>query len=275
MKIKPQLILMTMIIIFTLLASGCGTTATVTVVSAPTATAESPAADVATAAPGELTPVEEACKLAEKAKQIPAFVAPPNFDISGMKGKTVFLVTAVNVPFIEAIAAGFTEAATAAGAKAVVWDGKYLPSEWNKGVLSAVAQGASGIVLLGFPPPTVQESLKQATDANITVIDSMVQSDPAGLTPGVFGRAAYNLHDFGSLRADYAICNSNGKGTVLLLNDPKFDAINAVFHGAESEFGRLCPSCTTYIVEMHSLHIPRSIGFLIPTVQEYPWSMQR
>ena len=199
--------------------------------------------DTVAAGPADSTKVAEARQLLELAMEKPEFVAPPSYDISVHAGKEIWMILCCLNPFTDQATTGFEAAAAAAGMTAVRWDGKFAVNEWDKGIREAIARGADGMALYSIDPDTVSQAVKAAAEAGIPIVEILVEDDPAPLAAGIYGRSGYANYD-GSLRsADYAIVQTNGTAKVLLLNDPKFKALQVRYDAWVSEFRRLCPGC--------------------------------
>jgi ribose transport system substrate-binding protein len=199
--------------------------------------------DAVTAGPVDSAKVAEARQLLEQAMEKPEFVAPPSYDISVHAGKEIWMILCCLNPFTDQATIGFETAAAAAGMTAVRWDGKFAVNEWDKGIREAIARGADGLALYSIDPDTVSQAIKAATEAGIPIVEILVEDDPTPLSEGIYGRSGYANYD-GSLRsADYAIVQTNGTAKVLLLNDPKFKALQVRYDAWVSEFRRLCPGC--------------------------------
>ncbi len=184
-----------------------------------------------------------------------AFVAPgPAFDPSKARGKTVYAIpVSASVPFNVYVGKYLTQALSKFDIKTVYYSTTGQSSQWVSGMNTAISQHAAAIDLIGMDPGALQPQITAAKAAGIPVIvDHFLDTghaDYAGYknVAGIVG-APYNLA--GQLEAAYAIQDTKGKGTVLLVQSPDLLSSTDVAVGIEAEFAKDCPACHVVKVDV-------------------------
>lgn len=190
---------------------------------------------------------------------LPTFVPPgPAFDAtSNLRGKTIFEIPITSeVPFVAAVERGMKAAAGEVGAKVSVYSNQGQPSQWAQGIRTAISQRADAITLLAQDPALLGPQITQATKAGIPVIVLRVtgegeacpadsRGEPYGTTcvPGPFEQA-------GRLMADWAIQETNGAATALVITSNDARSTTPLIRGLRDEFRNRCPVCTTTAVDV-------------------------
>lgn len=166
------------------------------------------------------------------------------FDMSQNQGKKVFFVaTLMAIPYVATLAEHVQEAGKAAGVDVVIFDGMGSPATQSKGIQTAIAQKADGIILQAVDPKLVANSVKDAAEAGIPMIDAN-NGQPDDPTPdGIFGHVSPSTEKEGALQVDYAIANSDGDVTATMFNAPFFTVFQQRVKAMEKEFAELCPDC--------------------------------
>ena len=199
--------------------------------------------------------------------EVPFLTPGLAFDMSQNAGKTIWYITpTLAVPALAEIAAGFEEAAEAAGMNAVVWDGKGDVSEWNKGMRQAIGQGADAISLQAIDPQLIAEPLEMAAEEGIPVIDSGLGLPTDPTTPGIYGHVTQNDLAFFGVVADYIISQSEGQGNVVLITDPTFPTLVRGVNAQMEEFERLCPDCNVTVEEFSIGELATAVPQLVANV---------
>lgn len=191
-------------------------------------------------------------KLAESqltaAKRVPKFVAPgPAFTAKkAMKGKTIFTVSiGTEDEFIHIIQTVEQQIAKKLGFNYVVWTNTGTPSQWQKGIATAISEHVSEISLLGINPEQVKPEIAQAVKAGIPVVVSdsydMTQKPPASLKLKATVRIPYSAA--GRLMADQVAVATKGKGSALVIGSPEVAASAAQVAAIKHQFAKVCPKC--------------------------------
>lgn len=171
-------------------------------------------------------------------------------DMKRNSGKTFYLLLTVVNQFSGEIADGFKAAAKAAGANAVIYDGKGTVTEWNAGMNQAVAQNAAGIVLWGIPPALVQQGVVAAKAKGIPVIDSVNGSVTDPLQPGIAAHVDVNSKDLGQAIASTFLYKSGCKANVGMIWPHVLPELNAIGSATEASMKQMCPSCKVVTAQM-------------------------
>jgi ribose transport system substrate-binding protein len=189
--------------------------------------------------------VSEAQSLVDAAKKKPTFAAPgPAVDGSVLNGKTIWVVTNVNVSQNTPIIAGIKQAASLLGAKVTVFDAAGKVPDMNRGMSQAVAAGADAILMPGIDPALTSEPLDKARAKGIPVVDAYGTSLDTKKLPGNFAHVSILFRDGGKLQADYLIAHSKGKPVnAVIFNDSEFASEIQRAQGMQQELKRLCPKC--------------------------------
>jgi ribose transport system substrate-binding protein len=189
--------------------------------------------------------VSQAQAKVDAASKAVQFTAPtPSVNMAQASGKSVWYIAPdLSLPFIAAIAKGFTDGANAAGLKPTVFDGKGNVNTFNQGVSSAVAQKADAILLQGINPSLVSGPLGQATAAKTVIVDSLNGGPDAPNTGGVQAHVTVDYKRGGELMADYALARSGCSGDLVFFTSSIYKVYVDMLDGFNSEISTLCPSC--------------------------------
>jgi len=199
--------------------------------------------------------IAEAKQLVASYEAKSAFVAPgPTFDASKAKGKTVFMLASImSVPFVAAVANSLKDALQAAGAKAIVFDGKGQISEQARGIEQAVSLKVDAIVDDGVDESLVRPQFADAKAAGIPVIDALAFDPgplPSGISPAIVAGGGHCYRCAGKEMADWAIADSNGTAHVEIFSVSSSGLVSRNEQaGMTEEFSRLCPGCKVSIFD--------------------------
>lgn len=208
----------------------------------------------------------EATKLVEQERKPLPFKAPPgSVDMARMNGKTLWLVSITNTPWVRQGTSGFMAAAKAVGASGKFFDAKGNITLANQGVATAVQQRAGGIVLLNVEPKNVAGQLEKAKAAGIPVIDVHVGDPDAPLAPGVFAHVTSDWTGIGKIFAHYMLAQTGCKLNALIISAKVIPILANAQKGTVAEIERLCPKCTTHTQWMDLSTIATSLGRLAQT----------
>jgi ribose transport system substrate-binding protein len=185
----------------------------------------------------------------------PTFASPgPAFDPSKARGKTVFAIpVSATVPFNVYVGRYLTEALNKFNIHTTYYSDTGQPSQWVAGINTAISQHAAAIDLIGMDPAAVAPQIAAAKAAGIPVIvdhflDTAHTNYPGYKdVAGIVG-APYNLA--GQLEAAWAIKETNGKGTFLLVESPDLLSSTDVAIGIQAEMAKDCPSCHVVKVDV-------------------------
>jgi ribose transport system substrate-binding protein len=193
---------------------------------------------------GRSAGVTEACDRVQAATKPVSFKAPgPPVDGSVLKGKSIWYIEATGLANSVVITGdSLTESATPLGATVKRFDGASDVQKFTDGVKQAIDQKADVIVLAAIPPDLVREPLKEAKAKGIKVIDWLngLPSDPP--TALVDGHVSFAYDEVGRLRADQAICDTNGKVDGFMTASLEQITGPIVVKAIKDEFSKVCPS---------------------------------
>lgn len=174
----------------------------------------------------------------------------PEFAMSENKGKTVyFIATTMAIPYVATLAEYVKEAGEAAGVNVVIYDGKASVAEQDKGIQTAIAQKADGIILQAVDPTLVANSVKAAADAGISVIDANNGQPDDPNAPGVFGHVTPSTEEEGRLQIDFAVSQDGDAMSGAMINAPFFTVYKQRVPAMEEELEEVCPSCEFNIID--------------------------
>jgi ABC-type sugar transport system substrate-binding protein len=243
-------------VVAALALSACGSSGS----SSSTAASNGARAASSTTANASSSCAQTAAAKVKAALTPPKMQLPAAFDASKVAGKQLWLIAVSAASGQTAdMAAGFTEAAKAAGVKAIVFDGKGTPDLMNQGVSSAIAAHAAAIVLLGIEPELVSGPVADAAKAKIPVI-SMENGDlNAPKAAGVIANLTYDGLTQGALQADYMLANTNCKASLVNFSASGLTGPGLITKGMQQEVKSLCPSCHFSTTEVQPADIPTKL----------------
>lgn len=181
----------------------------------------------------------------------PEFKAPADaksFDANKAKGKTVYYVnTDDSLPVSVIWRDIVVNALKPYGVNVVPFNGKGSSAEYNKGMQQAISQHADAIFNLAVSPPLVQQSIKDAKNANIPVIsatDGMPEaSQNSTFVDGITAEVSYDYEKVGRLEADWFVADSKANGHVFYIRNSDQPSEQYVSKGFRDEVKQLCPDC--------------------------------
>jgi ribose transport system substrate-binding protein len=182
------------------------------------------------------------------------FTSPgASFDSSKLRGKKIWVITFLSVPFAQQSVQGLKEAAAAVGATVTAVDGSAGVDAYQRGIKQAIAQKADAIIIGTLNPSLFRADLAVAHAKGIKVI--AVSSQAPGTSPAAgdpvdgFVDPCYKCA--GGLMADSAITDSKGKADVLVLwsSDVKIPG-EAQLSAIQAEFGTNCPGCRVKVQDV-------------------------
>ena len=182
----------------------------------------------------------------------PTFTAPgPAIDISGVKGKSMFLIPLVPNPFNQSIQETMQQIATRAGMKFTIYPNQGQASQWVQGMNAALTAKPDIIVLSTAPDPRVlQPQLQAAKAAGIPVLvthfyDDSSPEPPAceGCAAGVTALVTAPFNVAGKAAADWIIKDSGGKANTLVIGAGDILPSPATVKVVKQEFADQCSGC--------------------------------
>lgn len=235
----------------------------------------------------------EAAKIVEAHRGSPEFWAPPAFDATPARGKTVWWISDYKTNILKQWALQGETAAAEAGLKFHLYDGGGSVPEQVRGFELAIAAKADAIVLgTGYPAVAFTAQVAQAKAAGIPVFS--INSHPLGpdAPPRVEGHVADISYDYpaaGRLLADWFVADSGGKGHVLLVDITGLPSAGWTLDGFRAETKRLGvpvtiseaatslgPSVQTDLANLAGTSLLRdpTIGYIIPPFDDFALFIQ-
>lgn len=222
--------------------------------------------DEAKAEPSSKCAVDAKAAVAKWAAPVELVGPSQKVDMSASAGKEFWLILTVTNQFSAAVADGFKAAATAAGVKPVVFDGKGTATEWNKGLNQAVSRNAGGIVLWGVPPALVSEGVAAAKAKNIPVIDSVNGSITDDLQPGIAAHVDINAEEWGTALAHWWLAESDCKANVGVIWPPSYGGLDKIAKSAQATLKQECESCKFVKTEMDVANLATTLPEQVRTM---------
>lgn len=188
----------------------------------------------------------EAQGLADEVKAEAAVKLPEeSLDLAELKGKTIWVINAVNTPLLLDIVEGIRAAAEVLEMNVKVVNAQGAATTMSQGVSSAVAQNAAGIILEAVDPDLLAGPLKKAYSKGIPVVDQF-NGTPEDPLNGLFAHVEAPMKSDGARVADWMLADSGCDPDVHFaqFGSTVLSVHSALMDGADEEVKRLCPSCT-------------------------------
>lgn len=200
--------------------------------------------------------------LLQKYEKPPTLTMPPPIPASkvkALKGKEAwFVADTLSNPLDLGIYSGFKAAAKAAGMVPKVYDAGGTTAGYNQGILEAVAQHASGIVLGEFDATDAGGSVAKAKAANIPVVGSFEPAFPT--VSGYSGYVNQNYTTSGDLKAAYALAHSNCHPDIFSVTANVFTNVHTETNAIVAYTHKYCPSCNVKVQNVDVASIPADTG---------------
>jgi ribose transport system substrate-binding protein len=197
-------------------------------------------------------------------KQLPLVGPPSTVNMVPLKGKTLWIISIDNTPWVQEGVSGFDAATKAIGAHAKFISANGSITAANQGIAEAIAQKAGGIAIWAIDPRNVSGELSQAKAAGIPVIDvNAVSLSPTAPTPnasGIFGHVGTDWTKVGTLFADYMLQQTNCKLDDVIFSISSIPIFVTAQKAVQKEVARLCPTCKTTVEDMDLATVATSLG---------------
>jgi ribose transport system substrate-binding protein len=180
---------------------------------------------------------------------------PPSDPSPAAKGKNVWIIeSSAAAPSVTIPGKAAQEAGAALGWKTTVYDAKGDPGNYTKGVTTAIANGAQGIVLIAIDCSYVKGSLEQAKAKGIAVsevyafdCDDTNPGSPSLFNADIsFGDRYASLikawEQWGSDTAAWIIANTGGKAVPVVLHTDQIAVLVSYQKGFEARMSE-CKTC--------------------------------
>lgn len=244
-------------------ASAAIALAAVTLVAA----CSSAAGSASSAAPADTASAKAALKAATA---MPTFtLKAPTFDISGIKGKTIFNIpVSSQVPYVVSVDQAAAKIAERLGARWVEYTDQGQTSQITAGIQQAISQKADLIILAqGIDPTTQVAALQQAKAAGIPVLLTHTEENGVPIAAPaaslLAGQVAVPFDEAGALEMDWAVANTNGNADILIINSSAVPASNGIVKAEQAELTKICPACKSTVVDVQvtdwNTRIPKEV----------------
>jgi ribose transport system substrate-binding protein len=179
-----------------------------------------------------------------------AWTAPgPAVNAASVAGKQIaYIPDAPDIPYTEAVYAGFQQAASIVGVKSLFLTNDSTPSGWEQNISEAVSEHVAAIVLQGIPSGLISQGIKQANAAHIPVIETSDEDVSFPLASGVAAQVQYPVLQVGKIMAAYAISQSKGDVNAAVITSSDTSAATPLLKGIKQEFSAGCGSSCSYTV---------------------------
>lgn len=195
----------------------------------------------------------------EKYMALPSFSPPGDpIDVSGVRGKSMFLIPLVPNPFNQSIQDTMKSIAEKVGMKFTLYPNQGKPSEWVQGMNAAITAKPDIIVLSTAPDPRVlQPQLEAAKKAGIPVLvthfyddSSPTPPDCEGCAAGVTALVTAPFNVAGKAAADWLIKDSGGEANVLVIGGADVLPSPATVKVVTDELKNACSGCKSTVINI-------------------------
>jgi len=223
--------------------------------------------------------VAYAAKQLASATSEPTFTAPgPAFDVSGLKGKSIFVIPAADNEFDQAIQTSMKAIAAAYGVKYTSCANQGSPNEWVSCFNTGLSQNPDLIILnSALDPNQVKAQMGLAKQKGIAVLAThffdetyakSLKTDCGGTQElcdaGLSGTVNAPFDRAVSLMADYVIAQSKGQGDALVISANDAAPSKGMVDAITKEFSAHCPACK---VDVQNLSVADWSTKIQPLVQ--------
>jgi ABC-type sugar transport system substrate-binding protein len=190
-------------------------------------------------------------KAAAALKASPTEFAGPTEPVPAPKSMKLAVISCAKVlEGCQAPTEAAAEAAEALGWTVREYDGEGTGPAENKAMLNAISWGAEAIANMSIAPELVQQGLRAAKEAGVTVFsgDNGIESPNPTIKPeaGTLGYAfdvSVNWPALGEAAANWIIADSKGKANVVVFADNEFPGARAETKGLVAQLEK-CKTCT-------------------------------
>lgn len=187
--------------------------------------------------------VGQAVKLRDAKREEPQLTSLAPFDMKPNRGKSVWVIGAARVPFVQRMADGAEAAGRASGIDVKIVYGDGSTNTAQAAVRQATAQGADGIALIFVDPTTIQAAVDDAKKAGITVTDVINRSVGDPMPSGVSGQLVLDMKDEMNAMAGWVMADSKCSANTLMYAPSALPITAAASKFFDQAYERLCSSC--------------------------------
>jgi ribose transport system substrate-binding protein len=162
------------------------------------------------------------------------------------------------------------QAAAELGWTADLVDGRLDPTVWNRAVKQAVDSGIDGIVSVASDPNLMGDAMQQVAAEKVPFV-ILGQTPKDGDVPGVQTWIRPDTAEGGKAAAAWIKADSDGRGTVLVLDLPDFTDIMKRHDTITGTLKSECPGCKVHRAEVASQTIGTSLAPLVTSqLRQHP-----
>lgn len=167
-------------------------------------------------------------------------------DFAKVRGKKVTIVAGtMTVPIVAQWADEIRQAMEGTGVTLSVFDGKFDPNEWVRGIEQATASKDAAIFLLAVPPAAVAPQISAAKAAGVPVIASL--NGYGGLSteefPDLAADVGFDYRIPGRLMGEWFVADSEGKGKAIIFSSDENPSSPFVWQPMVEVIEQTCPDC--------------------------------
>lgn len=209
--------------------------------------------------------VKQAIQLRDAKREEPELTALAPFDMKPNKGKSVWVIGAARVPFVQRMADGAEAAGKASGINVKIVYGDGSTNTAQAAVRQATAQGADGIALIFVDPTTIQAAVDDAKKAGITVTDVINRSVGDPMPSGVTGQLVLDMKDEMAAMAGWVMADSKCSANTLMYAPSALPITAAASTFFDEAYKRLCPSCEFELKDLDYGNFSRTLTAEVQT----------
>jgi ribose transport system substrate-binding protein len=172
----------------------------------------------------------------------------PAFKTSAIKGKTIYWISLnADIPFTQAVFAGFKEAVQQVGVKYVFFNGAGDASKESQGIEQAVAAHADLIMIQSIPIPQISVAVADAGKHNIPVVEAFNTDASAPPDKGTDAAVTFDYTKAGQMMADDALRISSCKVHAVTFTTSDEAVAPDGVNGINKEFAMCGSACSNKV----------------------------
>jgi ABC-type sugar transport system substrate-binding protein len=174
---------------------------------------------------------------------LPLIVPDKPLDLAKVEGKSLWVINVLTNQFITDANKGFEAAAKAAGADVTIFDGQGTANGWNEGIQQAIAQKADAIALFGIDSEIVSESVQEAIDDGIPVMEALAVNYDTERKLDLFTTVSADYYADAAAMANWTLADSKCTANTYVIYSTALPIWVDMLHGALDTYKENCPTC--------------------------------
>lgn len=196
-----------------------------------------------------------------------SFVSPGKaFDVSKLRGKTIYFVTISSVPFLERAFQNMKEAAKPLGITVREVSAGGQTAEAATDIQKAIAAKAGAILVGNVAFKFIPEAVKAANAAHIPLVGLLNVSSGQPIPQGSSGEVTLDYRLSGELLTAYAVANTDKPVDAVYANIPAVDTFTAMGQGINDGFSKYCPTCKHSSFDVQQATLQQQMQSKTPSV---------